>query len=184
MPDFIQLPSIFPLGAILFNFLFFTVAIPIEAYILNYRLRFDKRTSIFYSIFINLFSGVVGWIAFFLIEPRLSTEQRSELINYVFFNRFTQQNIVLPYIFMIALIIFFATFFLKYGLLQVAIFSLREPSESKPEPLPYTQRRSNRRNLRLRLQKTSVFTTTLFANALSYAGILGILLFRGLFPMN
>lgn len=184
MPDFIQLPSIFPLGAILFNFLFFTVAIPIEAYILNYRLRFDKRTSIFYSIFINLFSGVIGWLAFFVIEPSLSTNDRSELISYVFFNRFIQPNTVRPIIFGTALIIFFTTFLLKYGLLQVAIISLSEPSESKPEPLPYTQRRSKRRNPRLRAQTSSIFTTTLFANALSFAGILGIILFRGLFPMN
>lgn len=183
MPELIELPPIFPLGAVLFNFLFFTVTIPIEAYLLNYRLRFDKRTSIFYSIFINLLSGVIGWIAFFTIEPRLSTDYRSELISYVFFNRFINSGSIRTVVFGTALVIFFATFLLKYTLLQLAIITLREPGQKKADPLPYLQRKTTRRNPRLRISTSSIFVTTLFANALSYAAVLAILLMRGLFRM-
>ncbi|WP_397321354.1 filament integrity protein FraC, partial [Nostoc sp. UCD120] len=81
MPENWMLPRIFPIGGILFDFLFVLIAIPIEAYLLHYRLKFDKKTSTFYAISINLFSSVIGWFIFFVSEPMLPIQMRAELIN-------------------------------------------------------------------------------------------------------
>ncbi|MHC5828549.1 MAG: filament integrity protein FraC, partial [Nostoc sp.] len=88
MPENWMLPRIFPIGGILFDFLFVLIAIPIEAYVLHSRLKFDKKSSTFYAISINLFSSVIGWLIFFVSEPLLPIQMKSELINYMFFNNF------------------------------------------------------------------------------------------------
>lgn len=172
--DLPTLPASFPLGAILFNFLFFLVAIPIEAFILNNRLLFDKRTSMFYAIAINLFSGVIGWTVFFFIEPTLPVNLRSELISYFFFNRF--QGSVSSAIILIAFIIFFATFLVKFLFLKLFLISLSEPGQ-KPETQPMLERFS-RRTKKMKLQNTNVVTSILIANSLSYSAIAIVLLLR------
>ena len=68
----LTIPRILPLGAILFNFLFLLIAIPIEAYVFNRRLNFDKKTSIFYAISMNLFSSALGWTIFFFIRANIT----------------------------------------------------------------------------------------------------------------
>lgn len=92
MPENWMLPRIFPIGGILFDFLFVLIAIPIEAYVLHNRLKFDKKTSTFYAISMNLFSSVIGWFIFFVAEPMLPIQLKSELINYMFFNNFKSAN--------------------------------------------------------------------------------------------
>ncbi|MFK0730202.1 MAG: filament integrity protein FraC [Gloeotrichia echinulata HAB0833] len=170
-------PSIVPLGAVLFDFLFVLIAIPVEAYVLNTRLLFDKKTSIFYAISANLFSSVIGWIVFFLLEPILPVQLKSELINYVFFNNFkstsTQSLVIVT-----AFIIFFATFLVKFFILKVLLLVL-DPEAGKPkneEETTETQRRQRRRLTKFKIQNTNLVTATLIANSLSYSAITIILL--------
>jgi len=175
---FFDLAPVFPLGAILFNFLFFTVTIPVEAYILAIRLKFDKRTSIFYSIGINLFSGALGWLIFFLVEPILPLRLKSDLINVVFFDQFNPS--IRPLVVITAFIIFFATFLIKFVLLKLALLSLRyisKPPQPQPTEQPST-RKTSRRTGKLKLQNTNLLTTILIANSLSYSFISLIMLLR------
>ncbi|MBW4630715.1 MAG: filament integrity protein fraC [Iphinoe sp. HA4291-MV1] len=173
-----ELPKIFPIGAILFNFLFLLVAIPIEAYVLNTRLKFDKKTSAFYAISINVFSNVIGWIIFFFIEPVLLPNIKSELITFVFFNSL-QTTSVQTLLILIAFIIFFGTFLVKYALLRIFLISLSEPRKTKPEePQPIPQRRNSRLAYKSKWQNTNVVMTILIANALSYSLIAIILFIR------
>ncbi|MBW4602015.1 MAG: filament integrity protein fraC [Calothrix sp. FI2-JRJ7] len=179
MLDFVGFPffdvsPVFPLGAILFNFLFFTLAIPIEAYILTNRLKFDKRSSIFYSIALNLFSGAIGWFVFFLVEPILPPEIRAEIVSYFFFNR-PGGNTSLLILMMTAFIIFFSTFLVKFFLLKMALMSLREPGQVKQEA-QIIGRKTSRRLGRMKLQNTSILTTVLIGNSLSYTAITIIIL--------
>ncbi|BAY14540.1 filament integrity protein [Nostoc sp. HK-01] len=172
------LPRLLPIGVMLFNLLFFLIAIPIEAYVVNRRLKFDKKTSIFYAIATNLFSGTLGWVIFFVLEPLLPPEIKSELINYVFFNNFryanTQATLILT-----TFIIFFTTFLMKFLLLQLLVFTLREDGWKKPEIVETSQRRQLRRAIPgIKLQTTNLVTTTLIANSLSYSAITIILLIR------
>ncbi|MEH1962622.1 MAG: filament integrity protein FraC [Nostoc sp.] len=177
MPENWMLPRIFPIGGILFDFLFVLIAIPIEAYVLHSRLKFDKKTSTFYAISINLFSSVIGWFIFFVSEPMLPIQVKSELINYMFFNNFkypkSQTLIILT-----AFIIFFATFLLKFFILRVLLLSLNESFAKKEEEPQTSQRRRWRSFSNLKLQSTSLATTILIANSLSYSVITIILLFR------
>ncbi|MEH1908607.1 filament integrity protein FraC [Nostoc sp.] len=177
MPENWMLPRIFPIGGILFDFLFVLIAIPIEAYVLHSRLKFDKKTSTFYAISINLFSSVIGWFIFFVSEPMLPIQVKSELINYMFFNSFksskSQTLIILT-----AFIIFFATFLLKFFILRVLLVSLNEAVAKKEEEPQTSQRRRWRSFSNLKLQSTSLATTILIANSLSYSVITIILLFR------
>ncbi|MFH7029306.1 MAG: filament integrity protein FraC [Heteroscytonema crispum UTEX LB 1556] len=170
-----ELPKIFPLGAILFDFLFLLVAIPIEAYVLNARLSFDKRTSAYYSIAINLFSSTIGWVTFFLIEPFLTIQFKSELISYVFFYQFQAAN-TQNFMILLAFIIFFATLLLKFFLLRLMLLTLAEPKQAKEEEVSPYPRRNSRRGNKAKLLSTNLFTTILIANSLSYSAITIILI--------
>lgn len=170
-------PSIVPIGAVLFHFLFVLIAIPIEAYVLNTRLLFDKKTSMFYAISINLFSSVIGWIVFFVVEPILPVQLKSELINYVFFNNFKSSS-TQTLIIVTAFIIFFATFLAKFFLLKLLLLVLdEEAGKSKPEEdITDAQRRQRRRMSKYKIQNTNLVTAMLIANSLSYSAITIILL--------
>ncbi|MBF2066558.1 MAG: filament integrity protein fraC [Calothrix sp. C42_A2020_038] len=178
MLDFLPFPSfyvspVFPLGAILFNFLFFTITIPIEAYVLTRRLKFDKRTSIFYSITINLFSGAIGWVVFFIIEPFLPIEWKSAIISYVFFSQ--PMGNMNGLLLMSAVTIFFSTFLVKFILLKLALISMRDPGKVRPEA-QIIGRKTSRRIGRMKLQNTSLLTTILISNSLSYSAITVVLI--------
>jgi hypothetical protein len=171
------IPRVWPVGAILFNFLFLLIAIPIEAYIFNKRLQFDKKTSTFYAISVNCFSGAIGWTIFFLLEPRLPVMLKSELISYVFFNNFRASNTPSVLI-LTAFIIFFLTIILKFFLLQLFVFSLTEAGKKEEEVVETRKRPRWRFANKVRFQSTNLVTTTLIANALSYSAITFILLIR------
>jgi len=171
------LPSIFPTGAILFHFLFLLAAIPIEAYVFNTRLKFDKKTSIFYATAVNLFSSAIGWIAFFMVEPILPIPLKSELINYVFFNSFKSPSIQ-TFIILTAFIIFFATFLMKFLLLRILLMSLNDQPAKKVEENPVSSPRKVRRVNKLKFQNTNLVITALVANSMSYSAITIILLIR------
>lgn len=173
----LTIPRIWPIGAILFNLLFLLIAIPIEGYIYHRRLNFDKKTSIFYAIAVNSFSGVIGWVIFFFVEPVLPVPIKAELINYIFFNIFKSTNTQGVLIFT-TFIIFFSTFLMKFFLLRLFVFTLSEDiGKKQEEPQPF-YRQKVRFISRIRLQDTNLVTTTLIANSLSYTAITIILLIR------
>ncbi|NEU82651.1 filament integrity protein FraC [Nostoc sp. UIC 10630] len=178
MPENWMLPRIFPIGGILFDFLFVLIAIPIEAYLLHYRLKFDKKTSTFYAISINLFSSVIGWFIFFVSEPILPLQVRTELINYMFFNNFKSPN-TQGLLILTAFIIFFSTFLMKFFILKVLLLSLNEQllKKQEEEEAPISQRRRWRTFGNLKFQSNNLIITVLIANSLSYSAITLVLLF-------
>jgi hypothetical protein len=169
------IPRILPIGAILFEFLFLLTAIPIEAYVLHHRLKFDKKTSTFYAISINVFSSTIGWMIFFFIEPILPMNLKSELISYVFFHNFRNPG-TQTWLLLIGFIMFFTTFLMKFLLLRFLVLALKENLKEI-----YTQSAENnrlkwRRTSIARLQNTNLVTTLLIANSLSYSAISIIIL--------
>lgn len=176
MPDELSLPRILPIGAIVFETLFLLVAIPIEGYILHKNLKFDKKTSIFYAIAMNVFSSVIGWNIFFLFEPILPVQIKSELISYVFFNYFKNPR-TQNYIIMMSFLIFLATFLMKFFCLKLLIVSLDEIGKDE-EIIETSQRHKILKHERIRLQNSNLITSTLIANSLSYSAITMIILIR------
>ncbi|WP_096595332.1 filament integrity protein FraC [Calothrix sp. NIES-2098] len=171
------LPRVLPVGAVLFDLLFLLIAIAIEAYCFNIRLKFDKKTSVFYAISINLFSSVIGWIVFFLVEPILPLYLKSELMNFVFFNSVKSSNTP-TYIILTAFIIFFGTFIVKLLLLRVFSLALSEDLGKKSEEAPSIERQKWRYMGRAKLISNKLVSTMLIANSLSYSAITFVLLIR------
>ncbi|MDB9375127.1 filament integrity protein FraC [Nodularia sphaerocarpa] len=169
------LPRILPFGVILLELLFLLTAIPIEAYVLNKRLKFDKKTSMFYSISINLFSSTLGWMLFFFLEPILPINLKSELISYIFFHSIRSGNTRGIMIFT-AFMIFFITFFMKFLLLRFFVLSLQESFPKLSDQKSENNRLKWRRTSIARLQNTNLVTTILIANSLSYSSISIIIL--------
>ncbi|MEA5618952.1 filament integrity protein fraC [Cronbergia sp. UHCC 0137] len=175
MSEELSIPRLLPIGAILFATLFLFVAIPIEAYVLHRNLKFDKKTSIFYAISMNVFSSVIGWIIFFLSEPILPVNLKSELISYIFFNSFKRSE-TQTLIILIAFIIFFATFLIKFFLLKILLIFLDDRVKKEEEPISQRKRVNN--FSQLKLKSNSLVTTTLIANSLSYTAITVLLFVR------
>ncbi|BAZ66253.1 filament integrity protein [Fischerella sp. NIES-4106] len=171
MFDLPLLPKVVPIGAILFSFLFLLVSIPLEAYILNSVLKFDKRTSSFYAICMNLFSNVAGWIIFFWIEPFLSIRLRTSLMNLIFFDQILPSMINL--MILTAFIVFFGTFVVKSLILRLALISMTDFWKRQDES--DAQKVLSRREFKMRLQTKNIFTNVLIANALSYTAVVLIL---------
>ncbi|MBS9386482.1 MAG: filament integrity protein fraC [Dolichospermum sp. BR01] len=176
MSDELSLPIILPIGAIFFEILFLLIAIPLEAYILNRWLKFDKRTSIFYAIALNVFSSVIGWIVFFTVEPILSIAIKKELINYVFFNKLQDPSIG-TMIVLLSFTIFIATFLVKFLLMKILIIFMGEGGKKTETELISSQQRASYMNM-AKLQNTNLITATLIANSLSYSAITFIILIR------
>ncbi|MBK1986409.1 filament integrity protein fraC [Sphaerospermopsis aphanizomenoides BCCUSP55] len=175
MSEELSLPRILPIGAIVFETLFLLIAIAIEGYVLNRSLKFDKKTSIFYAIAMNVFSSVIGWNIFFLVEPILDVQLKSELMSYIFFNNFkrpsTQSSLIV-----LGLLIFIGTFLVKLHLLKILIISLSEGG--KKEISDSSQREKLLKNEKIKLQNANLITTTLIANSMSYTAITLILVIR------
>lgn len=182
--EFAPFPSfqIFPFGIILFDFLFLLVAIPVEAFILNKRLKFDKRTSSFYAISMNVFSNVIGWVIFFILEQSAVFDSyKVQLINYILYNRLSDN--IAGSIILIGFTTFFGTLIVKFALLKLFIISLSDPGEKQPEVESEDSillMRKSRRGKKIAWQSTSLLTTTLLATALSYTAITLVILFRAL----
>ena len=77
---------VLPLQAILFQALFLAIAIATEAYIFQRQWKISRRSSVEYSLALNLFSTVVGWVIFFAAQPLLTPALKKQLISYIFFN--------------------------------------------------------------------------------------------------
>ena len=176
MSDELSLPIILPIGAIFFEILFLLTAIPVEAYVLNKWLKFDKRTSIFYAIALNVFSSVIGWIVFFMIEPMLPIAIKAELINYVFFNKLQDPSIS-TMIVLLSFTIFIATFLVKFLLIKILIIFMDEAGKKPEIEITSSQQRASYMNI-AKLQNTNLITATLIANSLSYSAITLIMLIR------
>ncbi|MEI6444736.1 MAG: filament integrity protein FraC [Nostocales cyanobacterium ELA583] len=176
MSDELSLPIILPIGAIFFEILFLFTAIPVEAHVLNKWLKFDKRTSIFYAIALNVFSSVIGWIVFFAVEPMLPIAIKAELINYIFFNKLQDASISTTIV-LLSFAIFIATFLVKFLLLKILIIFMDEGGKKTDVEVIYSQQRASYINI-AKLQNTSLITATLIANSCSYSAITFIMVIR------
>jgi hypothetical protein len=177
MAETLTIPRVLPIGTILFELLFLLVAIPIEAYVFHSSFKFDKKSSMFYAIVINVLSSVAGWIMFFLLEPILPLEIKSEIINYVLFNTFKSSSIQ-SFVVLTGFIIFFTTFLFKFSLLKGLLFILNDSVKTEEITLSVSRRERWHINNKVKLLNTNLATTTLIANSLSYTAITLILLIR------
>lgn len=179
-----MLAPILPVQTVIFQILFLLIAIALEGYILHRKLQLSRQNSIEYAISINLLSTIVGWLIFFFIQPLLPAPLRLQLISYVFFNSFHQNQLTSlnAAIVLIGIISFFVAFFVKMLGLYFLEWLITFPQK--------TQNNQYKKTIKMRLktrkspskvfsnQNTSKATVILVANALSHSVLLGLLLLR------
>jgi hypothetical protein len=178
--------GILPLRAIAFQTLLLMVAIVLEAMVFRQQLRLGYRTSMQYAATLNLLTTSLGWVAFLAIEALLPVALRSQVISYVFFNRFylNDWRDVLPVIVvMTAIAAFFVTYWIKLqGLTWLQRLLGQQLLDAEPEPLLSESRRQRYERAR-RGQSVDVLKgnspralAVLQANAASFTAILLVLL--------
>ena len=179
---------VLPLQAILFQSLFIAIAIAIEAYIFQRQWQLGRRKSVEYSLALNLFSTVVGWVIFFAAQPLLSPTLKKQIITYIFFNNLgsTSSTGSFPFIYgEIALLVFLSFVFILMSellFLEVLRSLTREESPVESEPrYRYTTTSSLYRRYYESKKERINSTTILVANALSGSAILLISFLKDLF---
>lgn len=108
---------VLPLKAIVFQMLFLSLAIAVEALVFQKQWKLSRKASIEHSLALNLFSTCLGWLIFFAVQPLLSINLKKQIITYVFFNDIVENsNVPLSLVYgEIALIVFLAFVFVLIG---------------------------------------------------------------------
>ncbi|MFB2891407.1 filament integrity protein FraC [Aerosakkonemataceae cyanobacterium BLCC-F50] len=85
---------VLPLRAVVFQTLLLLTSIAIESVVLQRLLNISRKTATEYSATLNLLSTFVGWLCFFVIEAITRRFLETQLIRYIFFDRFVSPNIL------------------------------------------------------------------------------------------
>lgn len=173
----------------LFQSVFLLVAIALEARVLYQRLYLTRRRSVEYATTINLLATVVGWLAFFLLKDLLPPPIKSEIISYIFFDRFLSPFPESFYVVLAStgIIIFFCAFLIKLKGLQLleAILERTPKEQTQPEQISSNQNRNRlKRSVSERLERAvsrtdpNQATVILLANVYSHSAIALLLALR------
>ena len=179
-----MLAPLLPVQTVIFQILFLLIAIALEGYILHRKLQLSRKSSIEYAISINLLYTIVGWLIFFFIQPLLPVALRLQLISYIFFNTFHQNQLpsLNAAIVFIGIVSFFVAFVVKVLGLYIMEWLLTFPHKTTTNTYQKTIKlRSKSRKSFNKLtsnKNTSKATVILVANALSHSVLLGLLLLR------
>lgn len=173
----------------LFQSVFLLVAIALEARVLYQRLYLTRRRSVEYATSINLLAAVLGWIAFFLLKDLLPPPIKSEIISYIFFDRFLTPFPQSFYLVLIStgVIVFFCAFLIKLKGLQLleALLERTPKEQSQPEHISSNQDRKRlKRSVSERVERSvsrtdpNQATVILLANVYSHSAIALLLALR------
>jgi len=179
---------ILPLRMIAFQILFLLVALAVESSILRQRLRFGFKTSVQYTLAINLAAIVVGWTAFLVIEPLSPMEIKSQMISYILFDRLSLNNWsaqIGATICAIGLASFLVTFFVKLKGLELimradGIWKLEEEDSRASKRITRDERYARARQGKSDAQQalSEFMDAVIQANAASFSAISLLLLLR------
>lgn len=173
----------------LFQSVFLLVAIALEARVLYQRLYLTRRRSVEYATSINLLAAVIGWLAFFLLKDFLPLPIKSELVSYIFFDRFLAPFPESFYLMLAStgVVVFFSAFLIKLKGLQLleALLERTPKDQSNSEQITSNQGRNRlRKGLSERLGRAvtrtdpSQATAILLANVYSHSAIALLLVLR------
>lgn len=179
MPPITTYTDVLPLRAIAFQLLFLVLAIAIEAAVLNVRLDLGRKVSMQYAATINLFTTVLGWIVFFVVEPLLPEPSRRMVIEYVFFGIKSIPTVMIG----VGFAIFLATFLLKLQGIEwlELLLEKNKIAEKKSDEPPKFKGRRQQQNPVFEIEANRPLAV-LWANAFSFTAISIILAIRILVP--
>jgi hypothetical protein len=171
------LSTVAPLRAILFQLLFLAIAIAIEAFVLQKKLKVSRKTSVQYATSMNLLSTIVGWLLFFNLEPLLPSPYKAQLISYMLFNQFFVANTaqtMSTFLTLGMMLAFVGTFVMERKGLDLLEFLLEiNPTKEKDYQKIYQYRDRQQRQEATLVDRNRAITI-LIANTCSYAVILVI----------
>jgi hypothetical protein len=98
-----MLTSIVPLKTLFLQSLFILVKITIESSFLYYFLRLSRKASLEYSIPMNLFSTIMGWLIFLFFVPLAEPNFQIQVMNFILFNKLSDRAFFLIAIIIITL---------------------------------------------------------------------------------
>jgi hypothetical protein len=178
-----NLTIVLPLQLILFQILFLLVAIALEARVLHRRLNLTRKTSVQYATSLNLWSVVLGWLTFLVLESLLPQLLRIQIVNFIFFDHplGSQLNTPNPQLISIGIMIFFFSFIIKI----IGFELIKQWIHDQPEQFEMSSDISNKRpglfnqpKRKITNPKPNPAFALLLANAYSYSAILLILVLR------
>lgn len=173
--------DVLPLRAIAFQFLFLVLAIALETRVFYQRLSFNYPTSVRYATSLNLFSTCIGWLLFFVVQPLLPETLKSQLISYLFFERFFPNPAlygVPPILVLLSLGIFIGTFLVELqGLIWLESLLESAPAVQIEDQSQIFMRSQAGGTLQQHRDKAYA---VLVANAWSFSAILILLILRWL----
>ena len=177
---------ILPLRAIALQLLFLVVSVAIEAYVLRQRLGMTPRGAARYSLSLNLFSSVLGWLVVFTIQPLLSQPSLSqwlgnwdvELMSLTLFGHFYSEPAVqalLPIFLLSGLIVLVFAFLSESAFMSILLVIWASIAPAKHRNLSEIQ---TNRNLRYSISQTSKVRrdALLIGNLISF-GVVSVLIF-------
>ncbi len=100
-----MLVSIIPLKLLLWQILFLLIQTTVESLFFHYYFNLSRKASLEYSIPMNLFSTLMGWIIFLLFVPLADPIFQIQIMNFIIFNRLTFTAIFLITIMILSLFI-------------------------------------------------------------------------------
>ncbi|MEQ8539755.1 MAG: hypothetical protein RIB93_20170 [Coleofasciculus sp. D1-CHI-01] len=178
-----NLTIVLPLQLILFQILFLLVAIALEARVLHLRLNLTRKTSVQYATSLNLWSVVLGWLTFLVLETLLPQFLRVQIVNFIFFDHplGSQLNTPNPQLISIGIMIFFFSFIIKI----IGFELIKQWIHDQPEQFEMSSDISNKRpglfnqpKRKITNPKPNPAFALLLANAYSYSAILLLLVLR------
>ena len=179
---------ILPLRMVAFQVLFLLVAIAIESSILRRRLRFGFKTSVQYTLAINLAAIAIGWIVFLVMEPFSPVEIKSQIISYILFDRLSLNNWSVQIggtICAIGVACFLVTYFIKLKGLELMmraddVWEIESDSKRSSKRVPRDERYARARQGKSDAQQAiSEFADAVtLANAASFSAIALLMVLR------
>ncbi|WP_353258738.1 filament integrity protein FraC [Prochlorothrix hollandica] len=166
---------------LVFQILLLLVVIALEAMVLQQKLGISERGSVQFSTVLNLFSTIVGWLVFLVVELVVPERWRLEIIDYVLFNGVFQLDpqTISTVAVVCMLLICITTFFMETQALNLLLLVLR----TQPQVRKDTNQVQINRMSRYQASWTDQYrmNTLLIANACSYGAVLVILFLRQVF---
>ncbi len=86
-----MLTSIIPLKTLFLQSLFVLVQITIESSFLYHSLKLSRKASLEYSIPMNLFSTIMGWLIFLFFVPLAEPNFQIKIMNFILFNKLSDR---------------------------------------------------------------------------------------------
>ncbi len=132
-----MLASIIPLKLLFWQSLFLLIQITIESSFFYYFFNLSRKASLEYSISMNLFSSVMGWIIFLLFVPLAEPIFQIQIMNFIIFNRLSPK-----FIFLITIIIFLQ--FILSLILKIIMFIFLEKLQKRIALVPLIAQKRKR----------------------------------------